>query len=325
MNGDLLRQLTAQQDPQTGAFTAQIDWHGSSETDCNGFATALVLRSLRRLTSAHPNLVKPLTPLTCRGLDFLERCAVPSMPGAFGFWPVDARPAWARRMPADVDDTAIFNLELALSGRRTDEELQCVVYQVLMPTLLTDPHPYSPPWFRPLVFPTWLSSPGRLGTGANPVDCCVNANVTALLRWCKLPHLPGYAEACAMITAGLEWVEQGMQTEQAVLLRLSTLTPYYPNPFEFEHALQHAVTCGVLELEPALNRLRNLLSNLHVPQSELGAICGNAYCGPYWRCTALTLVRAEIGQCNLNKNCSSIIPDSLTRARTAAGRWGTLF
>lgn len=288
MNPTWLAQLSAQQDPASGAFLSVIHGRGTPQPDCNGFATALVLRALRQRCAAAPDLTAALQPLTQRALDFLETCADPQLPGAFGFWPASTRPAWARRVPADVDDTAIFNLELARGGRRSPAQLQQVVFEALMPHLLTDPDPYGPPWIRPLAFGTWLGDPG--GARANPVDCCANANAAALLRECGLAHLPGYAEACASITAGLEWAAQGSPGPPR-LARLQALTPYYPDPAEFAQALRHAAACGVSELQPALQHLETLRAGLEVPPPQRGALCGNAYRGPFWHCAALTLAR----------------------------------
>jgi hypothetical protein len=261
-----------------GAFISYIDRQGRFEQDCNGFATALVLRDLPDAPG--------LELIRHRALDFLESCASPCIHGAFGFWPADQRPVWAQRVPEDVDDTAVLTLELAKHGRRTLEQVQQTVYEVLMPTLVTDIDPYGPPWIRSLVFPTWL---GLDGHRCNPVDCCVNTNTAALLHWCGLAHLPGYAEACEMIAAGLEWAASG--PFEMRLPRLSALTPYYPNPNELLQALRHAVSCGTVELQPALEHLFVLLGGITLPPRLQEALFGLTYRGPYWRCPALNLAR----------------------------------
>jgi hypothetical protein len=264
-----------------GAFTCRIVFRNREEEDCNGFATALVLRHLRRLPAlAVSDEVQE------RALDFLERCASPRLPGAFGFWPADARPAWAWNVPEDVDDTAIMNQELAVHGRCTSAEVHRVVYEVLMPTLLTEVDQLGPPWIHPLVFPTWL---GQGPHSPNLVDCCVNVNVVALMSWCGLAHLPGYREACALIDAGLDWAKDNWP-------RLASLTPYYPNPRELLYALEHAVASGAIELQPARERLRTILARqaprLHDQSPHLpGVLCGYAYGGPYWYCPALEVVK----------------------------------
>ncbi len=189
-------------------------------------------------------------------------------------------------MPEDIDDTAVLTLELAIHGRLIVKQVQNMVYEVLMPTLLTEINPLDPPWIRPLVFPTWL---GGEGHRSNPVDCCVNANTVALLRWCGLTQLPGYVEGNAMITAALEWAAKGSAKLQ--LARLVSLTPYYPNPFEFLQAIKHAISCGTVELQSARGSLSALLAGITIPSRVHGSLCGRAYCGPYWRCPALNLVR----------------------------------
>lgn len=281
MEFSIAENLAAEQSA-AGAFYSYIDRQAHFEQDSNGFATALVLRSMRTLHDA-----SGLEPIRRLALDFLESCASPHISGAFGFWPADQRPVWAQRVSEDVDDTAVLTLELAMHGRRTLGQVQQTVYEILMPALVTEIDPYGPPWIRSLVFPTWLSRDGR---SRNPVDCCVNANTAALLRWCGLAHLPGYAEACEMIAAGLEWAASG--PPETRLSRLGALTPYYPIPIEFLQALKHAVSsCGTAELQPALERLLALLDGITSPPHLKGVLCGNAYRGPYWRCLALNLAR----------------------------------
>jgi hypothetical protein len=260
----------------SGAFTSRIVFREHVEDDANGFVTALVLRHLPALPE--------LDALRQRALDFLERCESTVLPGAFGFWPMSERPAWAGRVPTDIDDTAIMNLELARHGRRSRQEVQRVVYERLMPSLLSEVVQPAPPWITPLVFPTWLAEGSDR---QNPVDCCVNANVVALMRWCGLTALPGYPEACAMIDAALTWAGDDM-------LRLSTLTPYYPHPQELLYALSHAVACGVKELEQAHARLSTLMARHPVSPRLQGVVCGNAYSGPYWVCPALEMARARV-------------------------------
>jgi hypothetical protein len=276
-----LTKLLANFQAANGAFKCRVSFRHHEEADGNGFATALVLRHLRRL----PDQTEE-DGVQGRALDFLERCASPRLPGAFGFWPPDERPAWAWSVPEDIDDTAIINQELAVYGRRTLSEVHRVVYEVLMPTLLPEVDPLGPPWIHPLVFPTWL---GQDPHNSNPVDCCVNVNVAALMSWCGLTHLPGYREACALLDSGLDWARDNF-------LRLTSLTPYYPNPRELLYAMEHAVSSGAVALQSALERLRAILAQ-HAPRWRAqnphlqGALCGNAYGGPYWYCSALEAVR----------------------------------
>jgi hypothetical protein len=292
-----------------GAFRCRIVFRDREEDDCNGFATALVLRHLRRLP-----VLAGVSEVRRRALDFLERCAAPGLPGAFGFWPADERPAWAQRVPPDVDDTSIITQELALHGRRTLSEVRQVVYAVLMPALVTEVEQPGPPWLRPLVFPTWLGQEPRR---ANPVDCCVNVNAAALMAWCGLAHLPGYRDGCALLEAGLDWAGDNRA-------RLSSLTPYYPSPVELLHALEHAVESGALELRTARERLRTILA-LPAPPGQAqdryrpGVLCGNAYSGPHWYCPGLEVARNFAAGRKNRQSAHQRRRGTLKPGRTAAG------
>ena len=278
--------LSAQQAPN-GAFCCTIIHNDHEEQDYNGFATALVLRGLRHLEP-----ISGLDSIRQRGLDFLERCADPNLPSAYGFWPLTERPLWAQGIPADSDDTAVLALELYRHGRRSLEQTRDTVYEALVPRLLTCVDSFGPCWIQPLTFPTWLLHDNV--SRANPVDCCVNANVLALMATCGLQHLPGYNESCAMITAALDWVDAPQNSLKDAAsqraLRLRMLTPYYPNPAVFLAAVAHAVACGVDELQPVLARLHNLCTRARQLAAARGALCSNAYSGPIWRCQALDLV-----------------------------------
>ncbi|MCC6456075.1 MAG: hypothetical protein IT328_14065 [Caldilineaceae bacterium] len=276
----LSKRLTAYQ-AANGAFVSWIVQRDGEIEDYNGFATALVLRALRQRGD-----VSAREPLCQVALDFLESCESPDRAGAFGFWPVQQRPIWAQRVPCDIDDTAVINLELAQYGRRTLDEVQAVVYGLLMAHLVQNERRPGPPWLRPLVFPTWIGKGGETAnTAANPVDCCVNTNVVALMAYTGLTHLPGYSEACGMIADGIAWAGDSP-------LRIRSLTPYYPQPTEFLYALDHAITCGAVELQAPRDQLANDCAAAGVEGSQPGAICSNAYADPIWRCPALSLVRA---------------------------------
>src|ERR1044071_1724239 len=150
MNSLLFERLSKNQAAE-GGFISYIDFRDHQEEDCNSFSTALVLRGLRRLP-----ISQELGIIHQRALDFLESCASPSVLGAFGSWPPGKRPTWSHCIPEDVDDTAIVTLELAIHGRRSREQVQNVVYEVLVPLLVTEVDPLGPPWIQSLVFPTWL-------------------------------------------------------------------------------------------------------------------------------------------------------------------------
>jgi hypothetical protein len=273
MPGDLIARLTAAQ-AASGAVRSFVTHRDRAEADDNALATALTLRALRGHAPS-----PALDRLRRRALDFLERCASPHRPGAFGFWPPAARPAWGHRVPDDVDDTAIVTLELALHGRRAPAEAQRTVWEVLVPALLPRVSPVGPRWIRPGVFRTWLDDDDRR---PNPVDCCANANALALLAHAGLTHVPGYREACAMIADALQWAGPSP-------FRLRTLSPYYPNPRELLDALEHAVACGAVDLRDSAERLRGWCASL--PPASDDTLCSNAYGGIRWSCPALRLAR----------------------------------
>jgi hypothetical protein len=278
----LVSELQTQQTPN-GAFRCTISYPDHTEPDSNGFATALVLR---RLQSVHD--VAGLDVMRRRALDYLERCADPCIPGAFGFWSVDNRPAWAKNIPADADDTAIVNLTLYQHGRRTLQQVQDVIFNVLMPRLTQKINCNNPRWLRSLTFPTWLS-PDVNDKRANVIDCCVNTNVLALLAVSGLTDLPGYVEAANMIEAALKWVEVERRDNPKLAFRLWTITPYYPDPQMFLDALRHAIHCGADILTPAYARLKNICEHIEIPAEVRGGLFSNAYQFPIWRCRAFRL------------------------------------
>ena len=293
--------LRAEQDGG-GAFACRVTHRdGREELDHNAFATALVLRELARLPA-----YRGMDGVRRRALDFVERCADARIPGAYGFWPTAERPPWGRSVPADCDDTAVVSLELMRAGRRTAQSTRDTVYDVLVAALRTDVPACGPVWVRGLTFPTWLGPDFR--ERANPIDCAVNANVLALMARCGLAHLPGYAEAIAMIGAAVAWVQRGPAAERP--LRLASMTPYYPDARVVGIILAHAVACGVDGLRPAAQRLRMLLRSSMYGDHVL---CGNAYGGPAWRCAAFELVRGAAERYSRSTVRLSALSSSVTR------------
>ncbi|MPZ89787.1 MAG: hypothetical protein GEU81_17390, partial [Nitriliruptorales bacterium] len=301
---ELARLLRAEQ-AADGGFACTITHHGGEvEPDRNGFTTALVLRLWNSVLGSASETRRSQGPMTReptssfeeedtgagdvrdRALDFLERCADAEVPGSYGFWPPLERPGWVRRMPADTDDTAVIALELLRNRRRTLAATRDVVYGVLVTALVTHVPPQAPAWLRPLVFPTWLGP--RIHPRANIVDCAVNANALALMAATGLQHLLGYESALGMITDAVDWAAASSEHERPDL-RLRSLTPYYPDPALFLAMVDHAIACGVDGLDQARRTLTDLVATVELPPERRGAVCGNAYTGPYWRCRALDL------------------------------------
>jgi hypothetical protein len=136
-----------------------------------------------------------------------------------------------------------------------------------------------PPWIVPGAFLSWVAP----SSDANIVDCCVNANVLALMALIGAKHLPGYQPGAETTLRGLDWAGD----DQA---RLGTLTPFYPSPIELLEALRHAVECGATELRPAADRLGQMQSRW---SSDEGCCCSAYGKTEVWRCDALVAARAR--------------------------------
>jgi len=260
----------------TGAVQCEVTWpDGRSKRDENGFATALVLRRLRRAGRPRP----------ARALDFLESCA-DQRSGVFRFWPSAATPPWAHGVRADVDDTAVITLELWAHGRISRDQALDTVYDVLMPALTGAPPRPGPAWLRAGVFGTWLAA----DEAERPpvIDCGVNANVLALLAALGRADLPGYDAAVEMITNAVGWCVAGPPDERE--RRLDSIAPYYAHPAVVADVLADAVWCGASELEPARDRLDELVA---AAGGDRSALCRNAYSSPVWRCPALAAVTPD--------------------------------
>src|SRR5690606_1663247 len=206
-------------------------------------------------------------------------------PGAFAFWPDGGRPDWARSIPADVDDTAMMLSLLVRAGRVTRAGAVRNVCRVLLTArVYASEGTPRPPWIAPGSFHTWLDTGAALDLGRSPnvVDCCVNANVVALLAQLEATHLPGHDEAIRTITSGVEWAGRDAA-------RLESLSPFYPSIRALAEALEHAIDCGAGALRPALARLRTAFAS--APPND-DAICRSAYGGTTWHCEAVVLARA---------------------------------
>ncbi len=280
MRSEAFVQLQFLQDPQ-GGFASFVTSRNGCEVDCNGFVTAMVLRRLRHVPD-----VSPWTDIRRQALDWLWSCRSTRVPGAFAFWPNWARPSWASNVPPDVDDTAVMLTELLRHHRLDRTTVLRHVCRVIVPCRVTvDETSMLPCWIAPGSFFTWIdgdrtsSLARRYAT--NVVDCCVNANVVALMACLNATHLPGFDAAVQTIVNGLEWAADDVR-------RLHSLTPFYPSVGSLADAVEHAVECGATALQPALDRLANLAPALK--DAGLGA-CRSAYGRTVWHAPAIDLAR----------------------------------
>src|SRR5262245_11645229 len=87
----------------TGAFSSMVHLNENRVQDWNGFTTAQVVRALGNVQGE-----VCLALAQERALHFLQRCESSERPGAFSFWPSQARPSWVPEIPEDADDTAVI-------------------------------------------------------------------------------------------------------------------------------------------------------------------------------------------------------------------------
>ena len=260
----------------TGAFPSIISSGNRKCQDWNGFTTAQVLRALRAVPESDP-----LNNARSLALDFLKRCESPDKLGAYHFWPKGTQPNWIPDLPPDADDTSIVLVEMVRHKRIDLVAARKMACSVLLPyRLMKVPEP-APPWIRRGTFFTWLR-PGPF----NIVDCCVNANVIALLSYLGLEGIPGFEEACEMIEEGIKWAGGSD-------FKARTLTAFYPHPAEFAYAIEHAIECGANRLEESLRLTKDSgwLPLNDDNRSEGNPICGNAYEGDIWFSEALDTAR----------------------------------
>ena len=98
-----------------------------------------------------------------------------------------------------------------------------------------------PPWGVPGSHFTWIdaahSDPTPRRPTVNVVDCCVNANVVALMSQLEAQHLRGYHGA-------VETVLNGTGVGSGRRRRLRSFTPCYPSLRSLADLIEHAVECG---------------------------------------------------------------------------------
>jgi hypothetical protein len=285
----------------SGGFRSFVHLGLRIEEDWNLFTTALVLRSLAVVDRDDERLSASRE----RALDYVSGCESRAQPGAFGFWPRDSRPAWVNDLPEDADDTAICTLELLRYGRRDKKFAKRAACLRLVKHRLESVDPPAPCWLRPGVFVTWLGDRSR----RHAIDCCVNANVVALLAGAGLSHLPGYREACSMIEDAIVWATDSK-------IRLSSITPFYPDPDELLHAIEHAVGWGAAELGPAMAKLRGQLSTNVAEFHRDRPICSNAYGAVYWTSPAVQIARQLSRTGGVSPRLTHALADATARMAT---------
>jgi hypothetical protein len=244
--------------------------------DRNGFTAAIILRTLRRVPGTGT-----LQALRRRALDFLEGCASHVAPGGFAFWPDHLRPAWGQAVPADVDDTAIIACELHRHGRLDrSEALRALCTAILPCRVRLRSSELCPGWIADGSFHTWMA-PDSSRVSHQIVDCCVNANIAALMARLGARHLPGYCDAVRTVEQGLAWAGGDRA-------RLDSLTPFYPSPHALLDAVEHAVECGAHALRGALDLLAAFTSTA---AGEDAGCCRSAYGNAVWHCAAIDAAR----------------------------------
>jgi hypothetical protein len=241
--------------------------------DHNACVTGLVVRALGRDV-----LPSQLHGARERALDYLEGCERSAFPNAFGFWPERTEPG----RPGDADDTSIVAVELYRHGRRSRDWLRNVALRVLMAFRVQPSEEVRPEWVRVGAFLTWLRP-----SPANVVDALVNANVAALFALAHLRHVSAYGSAVAMVNSAIAWTRGSLQ-------RTRLIAPYYAHPGEFFHALAHALDCGAIELQPAVNLLQEWLRR-DKSLEENRPVCCAPYGETIWTAPVLQLARQISG------------------------------
>jgi hypothetical protein len=275
---ELLDQVLASQAP-SGAFRSTVQCDGKSFADENGFITALVLRELGRLPASFD-----LFSHRERALDFLEACESLSSPGAFHFYPPGNEPQWmGTRLAPDADDTALIVLELLKHRRVSQEIADRIIDEVLEPHRLHYRPGDTPDWARQGAYKTWLDISAR----PNPIDCCVNANVAALLKFSGRDHHTGYKAACETVLYGVRCAGSAPR-----LARM--LTPYYPQPVELLYAMRRALAVGVKEfgdVADGFSRQQFASVDMQECWPRQRPICGSLGGKVFWTCPALQIAR----------------------------------
>jgi hypothetical protein len=256
----LVERICALQSPG-GTYTSHVRFPFGDVEDINCFVTALVLRE----TADLPGYTR-LDDSRRRAQGFLLRSQNPVYRYAYAFYPHSQHPFWmAQALYPDADDTAVALLTLVREEKQPFDSLAYVAENYLLKYRAAGAlaRHIRHPWQHGGAFLTWFSTTAI----ENPIDCCVNTNVLALLAFAGLTSLDGYAAACEMVTGAARQVADGR-------LALSSATPFYPHLGEWYCALAYAVSMGATELVPA----RDALAEMPAVRASLNAPSGVPTC-----------------------------------------------
>lgn len=273
---EIITNICALQSPG-GAFLSSVRLPFGDVEDCNCFVTGLVLHETSTVRG-YPLLDEARR----RAFGFLLRSKYPVYPYLFSFYPHRAHPFWMRNaLYADADDTSVIVGELVCADLFPAESIAYIAENYLLKYRATGDFSrhLTQGWQREGVFLTWFTS----ADVDNPIDCCVNTNVIALLARAGMTGIDGYGAACSMINeAAQQAADYPAHSRQ--------FTPYYPHPVEWYYALERAVNAGARELMPALE----VLSAVPLIQQSLYThlpLCSDVAGKIVWKAEVLTYAR----------------------------------
>jgi hypothetical protein len=270
---DLVSKILEEQAP-SGAFYTTVLHQGKRFQDENGLVTCLVLRELSKIPG---NGV--LVDAIGKGLDFLESCAAGTSRKAFHFYPPGREPKWLRDSQAPrADDTALIAMTLVKHGMMRQQEARRIVDVLDEARLRCLPLACSP-WVKLGAYKAWLDEK----VCPNRVDCCVNANIAAFLKFVGREDHPGYKAAVGTVVDGVRFASKSPSLTDF-------LSPYHPDPNELSHAMSRAVEAGVLEFLPLLKEARNSLKPMR-RKAGLVPVCGSSDKQTLWFSHCLQIAR----------------------------------
>jgi len=263
----------------SGAFYSFVRRNGEQFPDENGFITALVLHELAKVPKSNT-----VTPAVEKGLEFLKSCASRVLPGTFHFYPPGLEPAWlGTHLPPDVDDTVLYTLTLVKHGALSSQRASGMVEETLEPHRLHYRPESMPPWVRQGAYKTWLDR----DIIPNPVDCCVNTNAAALLKFLGKAEHPAYEAAVQTVTGGVHWVARSPRLA-------GHLSPFYPHPAELYYSMKRAIEAGAKEFRQPLARWTQTLWGNRKPGENISAehpVCGSHDAKTLWFSPPLAAAR----------------------------------